>query len=67
MLTIRNTPEGDVEFCLSSEDARRVIIDHGENRICLPVADTFEAFMAMGRALRGELTDGNEAVIEELP
>lgn len=66
-MIIRNTPEGDIEFWISIEDAKRVIIDHGEGQICLPVADTLEAVLAVGSALRGELTEGNEAVIEELP
>jgi hypothetical protein len=65
-MIIRNEPDGAVAFILSQDEAKRVIIDHGENEICLPVADTLEAQFTIGAALRGEL-HGDGTSIQELP
>lgn len=65
-MIIRNEPDGSIAFILAPDEAQHVAIDHGENEICLPVADTLEAQFAIGVALRGGL-EGKGASIEPLP
>lgn len=65
-MLIYSGDDGAVVFVIAKDEADRIAIDHGEQEVCLPCADTLAAHLAIGRALHGELVsvDGAWEIVE---